>query len=297
MKNQYVGDIGDYGKYGLLRAFANAGVKIGVNWYLTKNDGSTDGKFVKYLQSDDMRRYDPSLFEELKEIAGNENKTVQDIQNAGIIPGGLFYDELLDPAGSPKERESCRKEWFENSLDRMKDVDLIFMDPDNGLLTSGKETAIGTEKYIFPDEVEKYYKAGHNVVYYCHRGRRKLMEWDAYISYMFDRIPDAMPAVLTYHKGTQRSYVFLIHKESFMKYRKIIDDFCRKWYRIFNEEYTNKGDVAGKSGDEALFFDKADGTSLKICKRADGNMELSTSDNPGRSMVITPEMLCRLTGI
>ncbi len=55
--------------------------------------------------------------------------------------------------------------------------------------------------------------------------------------------------------------------------------------------------MAGKSGDEALFFDKADGTSLKICKRADGNMELSTSDNPGRAMVITPEMLCRLSGL
>ncbi len=171
------------------------------------------------------------------------------------------------------------------------------MDPDNGLLTTGKQNAVGTEKYILPEEVEKYYKAGHNVVYYCHKGRRKLMEWDAYISHMFDRISDAMPVVLTYHKGTQRSYVFLIHKESFPKYRKIIDDFYRKWYRIFNEEYTNKGDVAGKSADEALVFDKADGTTLKICKRADGNMELSTSNNPGRSVVITPEMFCRLSGI
>ena len=28
MKNQYVGDIGDYGKYALLRAFAEAGIKV-----------------------------------------------------------------------------------------------------------------------------------------------------------------------------------------------------------------------------------------------------------------------------
>ncbi len=297
MKNQYVGDIGDYGKYGLLRFFANAGVKVGINWYLTKNDGSTDGKFVKYLQKDDMRSYDPDLFEMLTVIAEKEDKSVQDIQNTGIVRGALFYDELLDPVGTPKERETIRKEWFEDSLDRMKDAELVFMDPDNGLLTSGKENAIGTEKYIFPDEVERYYNAGHNVVYYCHKGRRKLMEWDAYISHMFDRIPDAMPAVLTYHKGTQRSYVFLIHKESFPKYRKSIEDFCRKWYRVFNEEYTNKGDVAGNSDDVALVFDKADGTSLKICKRADGKIGLSTSDNPGRSVVLTPEMLCRLCGI
>lgn len=50
MKNQYVGDIGDYGKYSLLRAFAEEGVKVGVNWYLTDNDGSNDGKFVDYLK-------------------------------------------------------------------------------------------------------------------------------------------------------------------------------------------------------------------------------------------------------
>ena len=49
MKNQYVGDIGDYGKYGLLRFLAKNGIKIGVNWYVTENDGSSDGKFIEYL--------------------------------------------------------------------------------------------------------------------------------------------------------------------------------------------------------------------------------------------------------
>ena len=53
MKDQYVGDIGDFGKYSLLRAFADAGVKVGVNWYLTENDGSTDGKFTEYLKKND----------------------------------------------------------------------------------------------------------------------------------------------------------------------------------------------------------------------------------------------------
>ncbi len=38
MKNQYVADIGDYGKYGLLRFLARKGIKVGVNWYLTPDD-------------------------------------------------------------------------------------------------------------------------------------------------------------------------------------------------------------------------------------------------------------------
>ena len=32
MKNQYFGDVGDYGKYGLLRFIAKRGVSIAVNW-------------------------------------------------------------------------------------------------------------------------------------------------------------------------------------------------------------------------------------------------------------------------
>ena len=45
MKNQYVGDIGDFGKYSMLRAFIDAGIKVGVNWYLTEDDGSNGVKF------------------------------------------------------------------------------------------------------------------------------------------------------------------------------------------------------------------------------------------------------------
>ena len=68
MKNQYVGDIGDYGKYGLLRFFADHDIRIGINWYLTENDGSSDGKFTNYLNNPEDRIYDPELFDSLKEI-------------------------------------------------------------------------------------------------------------------------------------------------------------------------------------------------------------------------------------
>ena len=48
VKNQYVGDIGDYGKYALLRALS-CRYSIGVNWYLTPDDDRSDGKFTDYL--------------------------------------------------------------------------------------------------------------------------------------------------------------------------------------------------------------------------------------------------------
>ena len=54
MKNQYVGDIGDYSKLGMLIALSQAGFSIGINWYLTPDEPKhsktvTDGKYIQYL--------------------------------------------------------------------------------------------------------------------------------------------------------------------------------------------------------------------------------------------------------
>ena len=55
MKDQYVGDIGDFGKYGLLRYLNGRSLRIGVNWYLTPRDGRTDGNHTEYLEDLRMR--------------------------------------------------------------------------------------------------------------------------------------------------------------------------------------------------------------------------------------------------
>ena len=48
MQNRYTGDIGDFSKLGLLRALSNAGLSIGLNWYLTPNEThNEDGKHTK----------------------------------------------------------------------------------------------------------------------------------------------------------------------------------------------------------------------------------------------------------
>lgn len=95
MKNQYVGDIGDYGKYGLLRFLARHGIKIGINWYLTENDDSADGRFTNYLEKPDDRYYDPELYDELRKVAFLTNKTVQMVEEADLIPGAVYFNSIL----------------------------------------------------------------------------------------------------------------------------------------------------------------------------------------------------------
>ena len=91
MKNQYVGDVGDYGKYSLLRFFANSGVKIGVNWYLTENDGSKDGKHTTYLKKEDNRWFDPVIFDGMQSLVYEEKRNVLAVEELDLIPGAIYY--------------------------------------------------------------------------------------------------------------------------------------------------------------------------------------------------------------
>ncbi len=244
MKNQYVADIGDYGKYSLLRAFLSAGVKVGVNWYLTENDGSTDGKFRRYLENDMFRHYDPVVFDTLKQINESENRTIKAIQNSNILPEACFYAEPLDAQGTRKERAEKREKWFSDSIWALSGTDLVFMDPDNGLLVKDDPSARGAEKYALPREVKEYWNTYHNVVCYCHRGRRTNEQWQEYMRVMRKTMPGTRIIVLTYHKGTQRSYVFLVRKIHFDRYRKIIDTVLRDWNGLFTDEEIENDDAA-----------------------------------------------------
>lgn len=295
MKNQYIGDIGDFGKYSLLRAFVEEGIKVGVNWYLTENDGSNDGKFTDYLKKDTMRRYCPEVFDALQGIADKKDKSVKDIQKIGILADSLFYSEVLKPEGTPGNREQERMSWFQESFSELARAELIFMDPDNGLLESDDATKLGGDKYVLPSEVESYFNNGHNVVYYCHKGRRTCEQWHTYKSLMFEKVPGAKPAILTYHKGSQRSYIFLIHEKDFVKYRKIIDRFLNGWYKVFSEEYTSKGDPARESVGDA-FVIESDGTKYTIEKRTDGKIQMKSSKEPNTTRIVTVDMFLRDIG-
>lgn len=238
MKNQYVGDIGDYGKYGLLRFLIKKGIKIGVNWYLTENDGSTDGKFTKYLQTPAERKYDPELFDCLKDIADRRDKTVGMIESFGILPGTSFFSEILKSSSlNVKARGLTRRLWFNNSTLLLSDAELIFADPDNGISFTKTAKTKDSEKFILPEDVCDYYDCGKNVVFYCHKGRRKQEDWEQAKVEIRKYIRDAQILGITCHRGTQRSYIFVLHPDCYLRYEEILEEFLHSvWADMFTRE-------------------------------------------------------------
>ena len=225
MKNQYLGDVGDYGKFSLLRHLAQNGIRIGVNWYHTKdNPLSNDGKINRYLWDDTERMYDPAVFDAMRKLAFEKEKSISDIRMSELIPNAIYFeDELSTDEVHWKERQTIRDRWHQTAMDALAEAELIFADPDTGV--SEKVTRKGSQQYARPSELADYYKRGQDVVYYCHRARHAESAWNEKKGELLALVPDAAIFVLTFHRGTQRSFIFAVHPSSEERYRKLTDSF------------------------------------------------------------------------
>jgi hypothetical protein len=70
MKDKYACDIGDFGKYLLLSLISapkdkTKNLKLGVNWYLTPDDKTPDGKIIDYLYKGEVKYSLPPLSVEI----------------------------------------------------------------------------------------------------------------------------------------------------------------------------------------------------------------------------------------
>jgi hypothetical protein len=119
--NQYFGDINDYLKYGLLRCFAAAELRVGVCWMLTKDDSRSDGRKIGYLsQPERWRSHDPVLFDTLARVAQMPNsRSIRHAENNEILPNTAFFRALVP------DNAQERKAWFADALDILGGADLL----------------------------------------------------------------------------------------------------------------------------------------------------------------------------
>ena len=139
MQDRYVGDVGDFVKYGLLRAIRGT-KRLGVAWYLHPNAGPAgDGRHTAYLQNpDEWRHLDAELFDVLRELIAHR-RSVANIQQSGILGNAVFAAERLEVAGvKVRDRPRWRNQWFGRIKRQLTDCDLVFADPDNGLVLNDR---------------------------------------------------------------------------------------------------------------------------------------------------------------
>ena len=217
MKDQYACDIGDFGKYGLLRTLcANGTPRLGMAWWMTPDDkSSNDGKFTRYLEDRKprLRDCDPELFDKLVEIVASGNRSVAAVCQAGVLPADAIHhlDVLhFEPRLQRPERQAVRDQWIAAASRKLKDAELIFADPDNCLSDTAKPFVKNGPKYTLPSEAAKLAATDKSIVIYHHISRNGNAPMQ--LERAADLLQEATgrgqrPWTLWYHRGTARGFL------------------------------------------------------------------------------------------
>lgn len=225
MKNQYTGDLGDFGKYGLLKALCGdsqvgPSLSLGVVWYLTPDEkGKGDGGHVPSDKNRNwLRPCDPPLFDSLHDIVERGPREVASICKRELLPRGTnYFEEELSfnrmPANglqAMEKRLAYRAAWLSRALDRTRGCDLVFFDPDNGLEVKAKAHTKKGPKYTYFEELAPFYERGQSLVIYQHIHRRTGETAQIQIHKQFAEIREHIGSedafALLYHRGTARAF-------------------------------------------------------------------------------------------
>lgn len=178
MQNRYVCDIGDFGKYGLLRALIRDDLRLGVVWYLNPNEEeNSDGSLVTYLQNGKESKFrpcDPELYDALRGLLQQEQRNIFSVQQSGILRvPTLFYDAPLKfVSPTLAKRKEHRDEWCREAFRTTERAQIVFFDPDNGFPgKTAKPHSKNGPKYVFPEELLPYAQRGQSLIVYQHQNR------------------------------------------------------------------------------------------------------------------------------
>ncbi len=233
MQNRYVGDVGDFAKFGLLRFLSGTTdpeckerLGVGLIWYMHYDERhgadrskiNNDGRHVGYL---DLHRKnvslygdcDPELWAKLGHLVGQDRRCVHCAQEAKLLPEGTrYYTPLLTyvPRMPREQKQAVRECWFRNALAETcgPDVDLVCVDPDNGLADDRimLDPPRGA-KHVYMPDLQSIWGYGKSLVIYHHSN------WDGRVPVQMDRVAAKLrdglgtaPISLWFHGGTARAF-------------------------------------------------------------------------------------------
>ena len=226
MQDRYVGDVGDFVKYALLRAIRGT-KRLGVAWYLHPNAGPAgDGRHTAYLQNpDEWRHLDAELFDALRKLAA-DRRSVANIQQSCILGDAAFADDRLVVAGvKARERQRWRHQWFDRIKRQLADCDLVFADPDNGLVPDDRfRPGIKVNAKRIPLAEAMALAEGRTAVIYHHNTRRPGGHLDE-IRWLKNQFPGGTMAY--YWRRVSNRTFFVINPDDEIRWRLL--EFVNQW--------------------------------------------------------------------
>ncbi len=195
MRNQWVGESADFGKYALLNALCQpeprdedeySALCLGVVWYWRpdvpdvpprEDDGREPPATFNYLKSEHQEHFrpcDPDLYDKLKRIVESKHPQTADVEAGGILPKDTAYYRKSVPDGTGKqaEKEEAREEWARGALKKVAGCGLVFVDTDTGICIPSNPFS---PKHTRIEELKQFAERGQererSLVVYQHQSR------------------------------------------------------------------------------------------------------------------------------
>ena len=180
MQGRYAGDVGDFGKFSLLRSiFACPENTIGVVWYKYPDESHNgDGRHIEYLNNQSYKQCDQELVDILSHVVNGE-RSISHLESVGLLPKNtIYYSSILDfhltytrqTNAHKNSRKTERLQWLNKAVSAVKNCDVVFLDPDNGLEINSIPNIhqIKSGKYSYYSEVADLFKNKKACIIYHH---------------------------------------------------------------------------------------------------------------------------------
>jgi hypothetical protein len=254
MQDRYAGDVGDFGKFALLRyLIGNASHRIGVIWYRFPDEShNNDGGHIDYINQQRFLDCDRHLCEQLQTVL-NGRRSVASLEQAGLLPSNtVYFSELLDfhltyssqSREDKEEREARRKEWLKDANQSVFKCNVLFLDPDNGLqiASCNKINQMKSGKFAYYSEIELFARGKDVCVIYHHLNRHGThkAQIESKVGELRKHIkPSGMVFALRYQPYSPRAYFILTNSFKKDSIRARIHDFlkspCGKHWDSYKE--------------------------------------------------------------
>lgn len=222
VRNEWVGDIGDFSRSGLLRTLFGTpdnpvgDLKLGVVWCLNNADKS--GTYIK--TPEEYRYLDKTLYNSLGELCG-DRRTIAEFQRSRILPTDIYFKK---PISGLSKRE--RADWLNTALEKTNAANVIFIDPDTGIAPIGESkrdcrrrpTTNRNAEHIYMDELNSFWKAKKSLIVYQdltqgipkgETAKAKIQSVAMRLRDGLDPLPTGNPRVFRWHRGRGRAYIIL----------------------------------------------------------------------------------------
>ena len=165
MQQRYLGDIHDFQKFIFVKFLSCAfNQKIGLNWYLVdpkkigeKELNKKDGEKRYFLKGNEFKTIDRKIYDEFVKLKTKKFRNITTFTKKTHLSQYVsFYNKKIPLLN--------REKWFTDSINFFKKKDIIFLDPDNGLLKKKKSKKMSL-KYLLVNELETYLSKKKTIIF------------------------------------------------------------------------------------------------------------------------------------